>query len=439
MNKIITLPIFLLLTSNVFASHINLPNLKLTRSATKQTLLPAGNKLVVGQIPTAAGRSVAKQVLATNNPDVKHRFISPASPRAASKFVAKEPQAGQVSLVASRFVVKRVLSGANMPVVEQIPAVVTSRLVAQKEPQVVLQTTKSANFLELPSNKMVIAQDEIIRVEKLSRSSFTAKKSSGKKSSVGREEGISVLFEEMNDVMVAIKSNDIVTLEKHLSEDDFIFDQITSEERCSVLMYAIKYGDVDMVMLLLQKHKFHLDETDMYGRTALMYAASDKTMLRALVELLRKGASVDKVDDQRRSALMYAASRPANIEIAVVLLNHGADYSKVDDDNLSAFDRAVLKQNVKMIEDLLLRGVSKAQVENALEVIAVEYNKAKEDIQWLDEVIQGQEAIQEQEESQGSDERVQGVNKVIKKREELNYRKKVWKYVYGMLYAHLEE
>lgn len=450
MNKIITLPVFLLIASNVFAMHSRSFNNKpigfVTQkvsllSTTKKPiaiLAPiAANKPVAEQMPAGVDAPVLKQILTTNKPHVEH-----------------------VSVI--------------------------------QNPQVFLQPVKSVNFLELMDGA-VLDQDDIAKIGQLSQSSLTVRKSS----SViikGYEMGVSALFYEVNNLIAAIKDNDLEKICKYLSQDDSVFDEKTYEDGCNILMFAIKYSNVDTVMFLLQNHKFYLEETDTNGRTALMYAASSKAMLGVVIELLNKGVSVNKEDYKKRNALTYAISKAANIKTATVLLDNGADYCKVDEEGLSVLDRAVLNKNtematillslgvdksqvehalklaieefnifdcaelnknIKIIEVLLLHGVSKFQdkdtlIKNALNIIITEYKKVDKKIKLLDEMIcKLKEKTQWscevnyifEEKTQSLNEAIQESKKEIKvldkEREELDYRKNVYTYMYGVFSAYL--
>lgn len=308
MNKIITLSVFLLLASNIFAMHSHNFNNKPVRFiAQKVSLLSTTKKPIAKPAPIVA-----------NKPNIKH----------------------------------------------------TSTM---QDPQVLLQPIKSVNFLELLDETM-LDQDGAAKIGQLSQSSITARKSSSFIAK-GCEVDVSALFYEVTDLTAAIKDNDLEKISKYLLQDDSIFDERTYEDGCSILMFAIKYSNVDTVMFLLQHHKFCLEETDINGRTALMYAASSKTMLRVVVELLNKGVDVNREDYEKHNALMYAAGRVANIDIAIALLDKAADCCKVSKDGLSVLDFAVLGKNTKIIINLLLRNIDKLQIEKALKLIIKEFNK----------------------------------------------------------------
>jgi len=85
-------------------------------------------------------------------------------------------------------------------------------------------------------------------------------------------------------------------------------------------MWASENGKTDIVDLLLAKGA-DVNIQDKYLRTALMYAT--KYGYIDIVERLLKvkGIGVDIQDDTEKTALMYA-SRNGNIDIVEILKNH---------------------------------------------------------------------------------------------------------------------
>ena len=333
MNKIITLPIFLLLVSNVFASYV-LPSIKLaTRSATmKQAILPIKKQTLTKQ----------KQPLTT------------------------------------------------IPEFAQESPVVLEQWAAREELQVVPQSGRSSGFLELLGSGKMLRE----KTPSLSQSSLTAKKSPIR---IGREESVSALFYRITvaDLVTAVEHDDRAIMTEYLAEENAIFDAITIEDSCNILMFAIKHGNAEMVMLLLRSHLFHLDDRDASGCTALMYAANNKDMLRVVVELLEQGASVNKKNKVNRSALFYAVYKPANIEITKELLKREANCDMVDDKELSALDYAVKYKNIDAVKLLLLHGIDKIQVKKALKIILVKHKEIHKNILQLTSLIQIQAAEEE--------------------------------------------
>lgn len=116
----------------------------------------------------------------------------------------------------------------------------------------------------------------------------------------------------LNEVMAlenVIKKNNVKLINKCIaSKHAYLFNEQSSED-CNMLMYAIKHGRARTVEFLLENEIFDLEclnEVDRFGRTALMYAVSNKEMFGLVVDLLDRRVKLHQVDQKKRNALAYA-------------------------------------------------------------------------------------------------------------------------------------
>jgi len=87
------------------------------------------------------------------------------------------------------------------------------------------------------------------------------------------------------------------------------------------LMFAVFYGDLDSVRLLLKKGADPNARNDV-GATALMWAAGDVDNTQLLLD---HGADANILSDYSRTALMIAAGRIQSAAVVKLLLDRGAD------------------------------------------------------------------------------------------------------------------
>ncbi|MEM6769329.1 MAG: ankyrin repeat domain-containing protein, partial [Bacteroidota bacterium] len=103
------------------------------------------------------------------------------------------------------------------------------------------------------------------------------------------------------------------------------FDEAASESatRFDLFMHAIREGDLELVDYMLEKENFDFTQTNEWGLTPLMLAASEyhPEVVRRLIDA---GAKVNYVNDEGWTALIEAADE-GSYASALVLLEAGAD------------------------------------------------------------------------------------------------------------------
>ncbi|MCU0707369.1 MAG: ankyrin repeat domain-containing protein [Pirellula sp.] len=123
-------------------------------------------------------------------------------------------------------------------------------------------------------------------------------------------------------MMELLRDGDRSAFRKMLSEDPKIAS-LKGTGGSTPLMYAVLYGDLDDVRLLLD-HGTDPNARNEAGATALMWAVDDLEKTRLL---LARGADVNAKSDDGRSALAIATSRYSSLDVVRLLLDNGADPS----------------------------------------------------------------------------------------------------------------
>ena len=93
-----------------------------------------------------------------------------------------------------------------------------------------------------------------------------------------------------------------------------------------------------------------LDSGDRLGRTPLHYAASQKTGLSYITNLLKAGANIDYQDHSGVTPL-HLACRFGNISLVRMLIDEGANKHLRDAQDMSPLDHA--KEKVRIISNLI--------------------------------------------------------------------------------------
>ena len=122
---------------------------------------------------------------------------------------------------------------------------------------------------------------------------------------------------------------------------------------------AVKSSDLNGINTILEKNKEVLSEKDIYGRTALHWAAraSDPDKARDLIDiLLSAGADVDSKDNNDVTALHSVAYR-GFIKAAKLLISKGADFNLIDDTGNSPLSYALSQGQIEMVDLLIECGV----------------------------------------------------------------------------------
>ena len=119
------------------------------------------------------------------------------------------------------------------------------------------------------------------------------------------------------------------------------------------LMYAASEGRLNVVNFLID-HGAEVNKKIYYERTALHYA-SESGHLIVVFTLLRKGAEIDVEDGDRCTPLMLAAER-GHIDISLYLIDRSADVNKKDVLKRTALHYASERGDLKVVEALLNKG-----------------------------------------------------------------------------------
>ncbi len=104
------------------------------------------------------------------------------------------------------------------------------------------------------------------------------------------------------------------------------------------LLFYVKHSNNLDVIKFLANERFHLEETDSLGNTALMNAVQDDETLKIKI-LIDAGANINTKNPREETLLMHA-SENNNIEIMQIFINKGMNVNEKDKKNKTAFDYA---------------------------------------------------------------------------------------------------
>ena len=120
----------------------------------------------------------------------------------------------------------------------------------------------------------------------------------------------------------------------------------TTEIR-TALMLAAENDEKEIVELLVE-HGADVNNTDLYGATALMIASNNISGTQIVEYLIEHGADVNAVNQIGESALFYAACVQGS-KTAKVLIDHGADINIVNEKGESFVQFAKRHGNITII------------------------------------------------------------------------------------------
>ncbi|ORU91257.1 MAG: hypothetical protein A6F71_08425 [Cycloclasticus sp. symbiont of Poecilosclerida sp. M] len=115
----------------------------------------------------------------------------------------------------------------------------------------------------------------------------------------------------------------------------------------TALMYACSFNRPKMVTALVERGA-NLHQRDVCGKSALAHSCHNISILTYLLEL---GAEVDSIDRRCRTILMTACEK-GNFKAVSVLLDHGANINLIDNDDQSVLDVARKFKRYEIIQQL---------------------------------------------------------------------------------------
>ncbi len=104
------------------------------------------------------------------------------------------------------------------------------------------------------------------------------------------------------------------------------------------LLFYIEHSNNMDVIKFLANERFHLEEPDGSGNTALMNAVQNDETLKIKI-LIDAGANINTKNPREETLLMHA-SENNNIEIMQILINKGMNVNEKNERNKTAFDYA---------------------------------------------------------------------------------------------------
>ncbi len=159
----------------------------------------------------------------------------------------------------------------------------------------------------------------------------------------------------IDDLVRAIRSNEVATVESILSSQDIDVDSTVPDEHgATLLMIASKMENEPVVKLLLREGAdFNLQDAE--GLTALTYAAAygNAAIVRMLLDA---GAAVDLASSTGFTPLMAAAQ--SGHDVVQVLLSHGVDPSISDEYGHTAMQLAIAAGDVDSVRTLIEYGAA---------------------------------------------------------------------------------
>jgi ankyrin repeat protein len=125
----------------------------------------------------------------------------------------------------------------------------------------------------------------------------------------------------------------------------------------TVLHYASRRSNVEIVESLLQHKKARLARPDNEGRTPMHLASESERSAQTIDTLVRSGLDSHAVDHQGRTVLHIAASA-GNVPAVEKLLEHGADADMhvVDENGHTPFQLAATLRRAAVVDVLRSRG-----------------------------------------------------------------------------------
>ena len=199
--------------------------------------------------------------------------------------------------------------------------------------------------------------------------------------------GGDLTLRNLNDetpLLVACKASRLDVIHYLLTETSVSVNEIDQNKR-TALHFACMIGKKDVFDALVDKYKADIHLTDIWGYSALFFAArlqKGNIGLEMVKILLERGIEVNLVDKNYNTALFYACLK-GNFKVAKYLLENGADEYLSNCDNVKPFDMITDPQIKKEMLEFVkyLRVVQK--------VMAKESDINIEKPLWINQLNQG--------------------------------------------------
>lgn len=156
-------------------------------------------------------------------------------------------------------------------------------------------------------------------------------------------------------LLVFAINNSVIWAMKRILNDYPEIGHINPSETITPLIGAIGQGRTDVIKILLEAGA-DPQETDIYGRTAIHYAASDGS-LEILTMLIQAGVD-PKTADQGGTTALHRAASGGCLDVLKVLIQAGVDPSCKDKSGNTPLHIAINLHSQPMVELLLLNGAS---------------------------------------------------------------------------------
>ena len=140
---------------------------------------------------------------------------------------------------------------------------------------------------------------------------------------------------------------------KKMIKDVADVNQVNPVNCQTPLMYASRFGNLEIVQILLQNGA-NIDHKGMYGKTPLMQACRYE-YLDIVKLLLQNGANIHEKDDHNETSIFYAC-RVGNLEIVKFLLENGANINETDDLNETPLFYASQHRHLELVQFLIQNG-----------------------------------------------------------------------------------
>ncbi len=151
------------------------------------------------------------------------------------------------------------------------------------------------------------------------------------------------------------------------------------------LMLSADSGKANIVKMLLDRSKNHINDKDGQGLTALMYAAKGKHY-QAAKFLVESGAEVYLKDSMGNTALIYGVNSK---EITALLLDNGSKITETDRRGYTPLMRAVDYENIGVVRELIKRGAEINAVDHKEKQSSLMISIYKRNIEMVTELLDG--------------------------------------------------